>query len=116
VIRGRIMKATTDSGRDVRFDAHRPGLFNLLTMYQLFSPPDTTREQIEDHFAGQGYGAVKKELAELVIEGLRPLQTRYAQLSEDASHMERLLAEAADRIRPVAARKLDEAKAAMGLG
>ncbi len=116
LIRSRIMKATTDSGRDVRFDPERPGLVNLLTIYQLFSPPGTTREQIEDHFAGQGYGALKKELAELVVEGLRPLQEKYAELSRDPQYIEDLLIAGADRVRPVAAKTLDAAKAAMGLG
>src|SRR5690348_12474186 len=63
-IRQRVKRAVTDSGRDVRFDESRPGLMNLLTMYQLFS--GQSREAIEQHFEGQGYGALKNELAEVV--------------------------------------------------
>jgi tryptophanyl-tRNA synthetase len=116
VIKSRIMKATTDSGRDVKFDPERPGLYNLITIYQLFSPAGTTQSQIEEHFAGQGYGALKKQLVELVVEGLRPLREKFNQLSEDSGYIEQVLKEGADRIRPIAEKTCNEAKAAMGLG
>jgi tryptophanyl-tRNA synthetase len=116
VIKSRIMKATTDSGRDVKFDPERPGLFNLLTIYQLFSPTGTTREQIEQHFEGQGYGALKKQLVEVVVEGLRPLQQKYDELSRDPQYVEQILKDGADRVRPLAAQTYQAAKEAMGLG
>lgn len=114
LIRSRIMKAVTDSGREIRFDETRAGLFNLLTIYQMLS--GQTREQIERHFEGQGYGALKKELVELVAEGLRPLQERYASLSQDEDYVEGVLTKAADRIRPLAHETMIKASAAMGLG
>jgi tryptophanyl-tRNA synthetase len=113
-IRQRIMRAVTDSGRDVRFDDQRPGLVNLLTIYQLFT--GQSRPDIEAHFAGQGYGALKKELADAVIEGLRPLQERFAQLSSDEGYVESVLHEGADRVRPVAQKTMAAASRAMGLG
>ncbi len=116
VIKSRIMKATTDSGRDVVFDPERPGLYNLLTIYQLLSPVGTTREQIEQHFAGQGYGSLKKELVELVNSSLQPLREKFNQLSEDPGYIEQILKEGADRIRPIAEKTYKEAKEAMGLG
>jgi len=111
-IRQRIMKAVTDSGREVRFDEQRPGLFNLLGIYQLFTGQD--RAAIEDHFAGQGYGALKKETADIVVEGLRPLQEKFAQL--DDSYIEDVLREGADRVRPIAEKTATAAREAMGLG
>ncbi|SRR5581483_3854648 len=116
VLRSRIMKAVTDSGREVRFDESRPGLLNLLTIYQLLSPPGTTRQDVERHFEGQGYGALKKELAELVVEGLGPLQRHFAELSKDEGHIEDLLKNGADRVRPIAQQTMAAAAAAMGLG
>ena len=113
-IRQRIKRAVTDSGRDVRFDETRPGLVNLLTIYQLFS--GQSRETIEHHFEGQGYGALKNEVAELVVEGLRPLQEKFAELSRDPSYVEGILKDSADRIRPVAQRTMAAASQAMGLG
>jgi tryptophanyl-tRNA synthetase len=113
-IRQRIMRAVTDSGREVRFDEGRPGLFNLLTMYQLFA--GQSREQIEDRFAGRGYGDLKKELAEMVVEGLSPLQSEFERLSRDSSYIEGVLKDSADRIRPMAQRTMAAASQAMGLG
>lgn len=113
-IRQRVMRAVTDSGRDVRFDEERAGLFNLLTIHQLFS--GLTREQIEDRFAGKGYGDLKKEVAELVTEGLRPLQTEFERLSKDPAYVEGILKDSADRIRPTAQKTMAAANEAMGLG
>ena len=113
-IRQRIMRAVTDSGREVRFDEGRPGLFNLLTIHQLFS--GLSREQLEEHFAGQGYGALKKEVAELVVDGLRPLQDKFAELSKDSSYVEGILKDSAERIRPMARQTMSAASQAMGLG
>lgn len=113
-ITSKIKKAVTDSGREVRFDDERPGLMNLLTIYQLFS--GSSREEIEDHFSGKGYGALKSELAEVVVEGLHPLQQKFAELSKDEAYIEDVLKESADRIRPTAQATMQAASAAMGLG
>jgi tryptophanyl-tRNA synthetase len=113
-VRQRIMRAVTDSGREVRFDEERPGLLNLLTIHQLFSA--LSHEQIEERFAGQGYGALKKEVADLVVEGLRPLRDKFAQLAGDPSYVEGILKDSADRIRPMAQATMSAAAAAMGLG
>src|SRR5262249_9749239 len=104
----------TDSGRDVRFDEQRPGLLNLLTVHQMFS--GQTREQLEAHFEGKGYGDLKKEVAELVLTGLAPLQAEFARLSKDPAYVEGLLKDSADRIRPIAQSTMTAASTAMGLG
>jgi len=116
VIKSRIMKATTDSGREIRFDPARAGLYNLLTIYQLFSPNGSTHAQIEEHFDGQGYGALKKELVEVVGEGLRPIREKFEQLSADPDYIEQVLKAGADRVRPMAEKTYQAAKEAMGLG
>ncbi|HEU0167172.1 MAG TPA: tryptophan--tRNA ligase [Chloroflexota bacterium] len=114
VVANKVKRAVTDSGRDVHFDAQRPGLRNLLTIYQLLA--GSTREQVEDHFDGQGYGKLKQELAELVVESLRPIREGYARLSEDPAYMEDLLDRGADRVRPIAHATMTAASQAMGLG
>ena len=73
-IRSKIMRATTDSQREIRFDEDRPGVFNLLTIYEQFS--SLGQAEIEAHFEGKGYAFLKKELAEVIIDGLSPLQSR----------------------------------------
>lgn len=116
VIVKRIKRATTDSGSTVVFDEERAGLFNLLTIYLLLSKPGTTKQEVEAHFAGKGYGALKSELAELVVEALRPIQQKYRELSADPQYIEEILRDGADRARPIAAKTVADVKAAMGLG
>ena len=113
-IRKKIKRATTDSFRDILFDESRPGIYNLLVLYELFT--GDKRENIETRFEGKGYGDFKTELAEVVVEGLRPVQSRYDELTEDPTYIDTLLTQGADRIRPVAERVLAKAKQRMGIG
>ncbi|RMD96931.1 MAG: tryptophan--tRNA ligase, partial [Calditrichaeota bacterium] len=83
-IRAKIARATTDSLREIRFDENRPGVNNLLVIYELFT--GLSRRDIEAHFEGKGYADLKKELAEVVIEGLAPLQNRYREITEDTGY------------------------------
>jgi tryptophanyl-tRNA synthetase len=113
-IRTKIMRATTDSLREIRFDESRPGINNLLVMYELFTGQG--RPEIEARFEGRGYADLKRELAEVVVEGLSPLQARYRELTADAGHIDSLLAEGADRIRPAAEKTLAAVRDRIGLG
>ncbi len=70
----KIKKAVTDSGTEITFNESRPAITNLLTIYQLLS--GKTAEECEANFAGKGYGDFKRELAEVVVEYLRPFQIR----------------------------------------
>ena len=71
-IREKIKRATTDSVGTIVFDEERPGIFNLLSIYQAFTG-ESRQEEIEERFAGKGYGAYKQALADLVVDELRPL-------------------------------------------
>jgi tryptophanyl-tRNA synthetase len=114
VIRSKIMKATTDSLREIAFDENRPGIYNLLVIYELFS--GLKRSDIEARFEGKGYADFKRELSEVVIEGLRPLKSRYRDLTADPTHIDSLLAEGASKVRPVAEKTLAIVKDKVGLG
>ena len=113
-MRNKIMRATTDSLREIRFDESRPGVNNLLVIYEQFAGQG--REEIEARFEGKGYADLKRELAEVVVEGLSPMQTRYRELTADPSHIDRLLAEGADKVRPIAEKTLALVKDRVGLG
>jgi tryptophanyl-tRNA synthetase len=113
-IRSIVMKATTDSLKKIRFDERRPGIYNLLVLYELFS--NVQRTEIEARFEGKGYADLKRELSEIIIEGLRPLQSRYRELTDDPSYIESVLSEGALRIRPRAEKVLTQVKTLMGLG
>jgi tryptophanyl-tRNA synthetase len=114
VIRSKIMKATTDSHRDIVFDESRPGIFNLLSIYQTITGEKT--KDIEARFSGKGYVDFKKVLAEVVVECLRPLQERYRELTAKPGYIDAILAEGAAKARPLAEKTLAEVKARVGLG
>jgi tryptophanyl-tRNA synthetase len=114
IIRKKIMRATTDSQTTVVFDPARPGIYNLLVIYQIFT--GKTKEEIENEFSGKGYGDFKKALAEVVTEGLRPLQERYKALTADPGNIDAILKEGADKARPLAQKMLAEVHKKIGLG
>ena len=113
-IRSKIMRATTDSLKEIRFDESRAGINNLLTIYHAFTGEG--KKEIESKFEGKGYGDLKKALAEVVIEGLRPLQERYKALTAESSHIDTILKEGAAKAQPMAEKMLAEVKKKVGLG
>lgn len=110
----KLSRATTDSQRDILFDPKRPGVFNLLSIYRGFT--GQSEADIEAHFEGKGYGDLKRELAEVVVEALLPLQERYHELMSEPAEIDRILAEGADRLRPIAAATLARVMGKIGLG
>ena len=113
VIRKKIMRATTDSGTLIKFDLKRPGLYNLLTIYQLFS--GKTKTQIEKHFKGHGYGDLKHELADLVIEKLAPMQKKIEYYMKNRRLLDSVLNQGTKRADKIANQTLKEVKQKFGL-
>jgi tryptophanyl-tRNA synthetase len=113
-IRAKVMRATTDSLREVCFDEKRPGIYNLLVIYELFT--GLSRPDIEAKFEGKGYADFKQELAELIIDRLHPLQSRYQEITADPAYLDSVLAEGASRARPIAEKTLTTVKNKIGLG
>jgi tryptophanyl-tRNA synthetase len=112
VIRKKISRATTDSGREVIFDpANKPEVSNLMSIYAECS--GMSLGQIADRFEGQMYGGFKKELAEVVVATLEPLQQRYHEIRSSGAIAD-ILAESAERARVVAAQTLAGVKERMG--
>jgi tryptophanyl-tRNA synthetase len=114
VIRAKIMRATTDSLKEIRFDESRPGINNLLTIFHALT--GQSQQELESKYEGKGYGDLKKELAEVVIEGLRPIQERYRELTAESGRIDALLKEGADKARPLADKMLAEVNKKVGLG
>jgi tryptophanyl-tRNA synthetase len=112
-IRRKIMRATTDSLREIRYDEARPGISNLLTIFELFTA--TSRGELEKRYEGKGYAEFKKDLAEVVIEGLKPVQARYRELEGDPAYLDRLLAEGRAKVEPIAEDTLTMVKERIGL-
>jgi tryptophanyl-tRNA synthetase len=113
-IRSKIMKATTDSKRDIIFDERRPGIFNLLTIFQSISGKGN--KEIEAQYEGKGYSEFKKDLAELVVDYLRPIQERYQELTSEPGRIDSILDAGAAKARPWAEKTLARVKDRIGLG
>ena len=111
-IEKKIKRAVTDTDNEVRFDvASKPGVSNLLSV--LGASTATDPELLADQF--DLYGPLKAATAEAVIELLRPVQRRYAELEADPAETRRLMAVGADRARERAHLTLAKAHRAIGL-
>ncbi len=103
----KIRSAVTDSGSEVRFDAaEKPGVSNLLTIYAALTGSPVAA--LEEEYAGRGYGDLKKDLAEVVVEFVTPFRDRTLALLEDRAHLDAVLAGGAVRAREVASRTLGD--------
>ena len=112
-IKKKIGRATTDSEKLVTFDPQRPGITNLLTIYQLLT--GQSQQEIEADFAGKGYGDFKAALTDRLVATLEPIQQRYYELMNDLPMLEAILKEGADRVRPMAAKTLQQVKDVVGV-
>ncbi|MFP4021778.1 MAG: tryptophan--tRNA ligase [Halanaerobium sp.] len=113
VIRDTIMSATTDSNLETRFEYASPGIKNMLTLYQALTKQ--SREEIEEHFSEGKYGKLKKELAEVVIDTLKPIQQKYRRIINDQSYLEQVLNDGKEKAAKIAETTMDEVKKSMGL-
>ena len=113
--RKKIMRAVTDSHRDIRFsdDPERAGVNNLLTIYQAITGESSA--DIEAHFADKGYGDLKRAVADQVLATLEPLQARYNQLMNEAGYLDGVLKLGREKAGAVAERTLKLAQERIGL-
>lgn len=101
VISKKIKSAVTDTDGEIRFDREeKPGVSNLLGIYSAITSEGI--KQLEARFSGQGYGTLKSELAEVVVEALRPIRTRANELMADRAELDRLLAKGAEKANELA--------------
>jgi tryptophanyl-tRNA synthetase len=110
-VRRKLKRAVTDSGTEIRFDETRPAVTNLLTIYRILTGQKP--EEIEEHFAGRGYAQLKGELAELVVEFLRPFQERLRGISDE--ELDRILEMGRERASKIARPKMEEVRTRLGL-
>ena len=114
VLRKSIMRATTDSENRIVFDSvKQPGVFNLLTIYQALT--GESEEAVLIEFEGQGYGTLKKRVAEVVIAALQPIQKRYHDMASDPGYVDQVLNDGCSRVRPIAENRLRVAQTNLGL-
>jgi tryptophanyl-tRNA synthetase len=104
----KIRSAVTDTGREVIYDpANKAGVSNLLTIYSALS--GRTVPDLVTAYEGKGYGDLKKDLGEILIEFVTPVQTAVKSYMDDPAELDKLLARGADRARTVASATLAQA-------
>lgn len=112
-IKKTIMSAVTDAGSETRFEQASPGVKNLLTIYEVMS--GESRPAIEEKFAGKGYGFLKRELVDLVVRTLEPIQTRYKEITEREGYLDELLAQGAARASAIADKTVEDVRRLTGV-
>jgi tryptophanyl-tRNA synthetase len=91
----------TDNEREIRYDpVAKPGVSNLLVIYAALAGRKIA--EIEDEYAGRGYGDLKKDLADVVADFVAPLRSRVRELLDDPAELDAVLARGAGRAREVA--------------
>jgi tryptophanyl-tRNA synthetase len=100
-IRRKIMRAVTDTDGEVRADEEaKPGVTNLLRIYSALSGESISG--LEQRYAGSGYGALKKDLADVVVDAFAPIRERTEKLLANEAELDRMLADGAVRARRIA--------------
>lgn len=111
-IRKKISRATTDSGSEVRFDpVNKPEVSNLITIYSQCS--EIPVAEVERLYEGKMYGTFKKDLAEVVVGVIEPLQQRYREIRESGEIFD-ILAQGAERASEMAEQTLTDVQRMMG--
>jgi tryptophanyl-tRNA synthetase len=112
-IRKKFKTAVTDSGREIAYDPEaKPGVSNLIEILAVASGRGIP--EVESSYDGRGYGDLKGDVAEAVVELVRPVQERYAELRADEDELRRLLEVGADKAREVSAPTLRRMYEQMG--
>lgn len=101
----KIRSAVTDSDREIRYDPQaKPGVSNLLTIQSAVTGADI--DKLVEGYAGRGYGDLKADTADAVVEYVTPIKTRVDELLADPAELEATLATGAERARDVSAKTL----------
>ena len=110
----KIKSAVTDAGREINFDEkEKPGVSNLLTIHSALSGQSIS--ELENHFAGKGYGDLKGEVADVVVEYLKPIREKTLELLAEESHLLKMLSTGAAKAREVASTTLSKTYSKLGL-
>ena len=110
IVRKKIKKAVTDSGSEITYSEDRPALKNLINIYSLLGDKSIT--EITEKYQGKGYADFKQDLADIIVNFLKPFQERYNALTDE--QVLEILHAGAAKVRPLAQAKLVQVKATIG--
>jgi tryptophanyl-tRNA synthetase len=110
----KIKSAVTDAGREIKFDEkEKPGVSNLLTIHSALSGQKIS--DLENHFSGKGYGDLKSEVADVVVEYLKPIREKTLELLSDEAHLLAMLSTGAAKAHEVSSTTLAKTYSNLGL-
>jgi tryptophanyl-tRNA synthetase len=113
VVREKIKRAVTDSGREIKYGPDKPAISNLLDIFAVVS--SRSPEELAGEYEGKGYAEFKSGLADAVISFLQPFQQRFQELMDDPGELASLIAGGAEKARIVADKTLQEVRERIGL-
>ena len=112
-LRKKVRSAVTDSGREVTIDPeNKPGITNLLVIYAALT--GRSMEEIAAQYGDSGYGGLKVDLAEIVVEWATPIQERTRAYLDEPAALDAVLAAGAERARSVAAATMADVRERTG--
>ena len=109
----KFKRAVTDSDSDVRYDPkEKPGVSNLISIYSAFTGKQIS--EVENEFAGKGYGDFKLAVGEAVADSLAPIQAEWARITSDRAYLEGVLKAGAEKASRIAEKTLSKVKRKVG--
>src|SRR5690554_597207 len=114
LVANKVKSAVTDSDNLVKFDKeNKPGISNLLTIYSALT--NIPIKDLEEKYQDSNYGTFKSDLADVVVNELAPIQTKYNEII-NSKELDLILDNGRDRAKIIARRKLDKVYHKVGLG
>lgn len=108
----KIKRAVTDSIGIINYTDDQPGLKNLIDIYSVFA--DLTPDEVVKKYEGVGYGVFKEELAELVVDGLKPIRTKFKEIRQDKTYLEEVLKAGEEKAERLAERTMRKVRRKVG--
>ena len=108
----KFKRAVTDSDNEIRYAAEKPGISNLIDIYR--ATTGKSIEEVEKEFTGKGYGDFKLAVGESVVDVLKPLQDRVAELSKDKAYIDSIIKNNGERANYVATKTLRKVQKKIG--
>jgi len=113
MIREKIKRAVTDSGKEIKYDSQKPAISNLLNIYSLTTNKSTI--EIEKEFERKGYKEFKEALSEALINFLAPFQKKQKAILKDKNYIRKVLKDGKERAQSIAQKTMVEVKNKIGL-
>lgn len=95
VIKNKIKRAVTDSGKEIKYSKDKAGIANLMSLYSVAT--NKNFDEIEKEFEGIGYGDFKNAVAEKVAEYLNPIRNRFDEIRKDKKYLDLILKDGAEK-------------------